>query len=263
MRENRENMIVVGADTSRVGVFPELGHQYYDQLREADMATRRELDDLSAIKLSHDWDATTCAYTYLRDAIKLVGANFKNSNNPDIMLPIANVMTLGITYSQDDYSEKEGNINVMFYIGDLVEDIVAMRNVTYTSNKAPLLVPTDVYEDEYQLLKTLDAATRRDMGNEYNYIIGHEWFYTTVAAYYFKNLLRQLYIKFMETNMSSQSLNFFDLIEININPKYANEDDETDNTIIGKITIAPGVSAKLGVKDDKYTDPGEDDDSVY
>lgn len=268
-KQKDENLIVVGRDTSKIGMIPETDHPYYIQLYEADMASKRELDTDSVIKMNHGWDVTTCAYVYLRDAIRLIGQTFKQKDDPTVTLPIADVMTLGITYSQSDLSEKEGNINIMFYVGNVVEDIVKYvaegkdlskdSMIHYVTKKAPLMIPSDNDEDMYELLKTLDRATRKDMSSEYEMMIGHDWFMTTVATYYFKNLLVQLYLKFLHEDMKSQSLNFFDLIEININPKYEDEEDETNNTIIGRFSIGPGVSAKLGVKDDGFTDPGEDD----
>lgn len=262
-RKKDDTMITVGQDTGRIGIIPEMDHPYYKQLYEADMKTKRELDTDSVIKMNHNWDVTTCSYVFLRDAIKLIGSTFQTRNDDSILLPITDVMTLGITYSQNDLSEKEGNINTMFFVGEVAEDIAAMKEIHYVTPEAPLIIPSELNEDLYSLIQTLDRATRKDMANEYNYIIGDEWVYLTVATYYFKNLLQQLYIKFMEDGMKSQSLNFFDLIEININPKYADEDDDSNDTIIGKFSIGPGVSAKLGVKNDEYTDPDVDDDLPF
>ena len=237
-----DNLITVGRDTSRIGIIPETDHPYYAQLYEADMRTKRDLDTDSMIQMNHGWDVTTCSYVFLRDAIKLIGSTFQTRNDETVILPIADVMTLGITYSQSDLSEKEGNINIMFFVGEVAEDIANMQEIHYVTKEAPLVIPSEEAE--------------------YDYTVGTEWFYLTVATYYFKNLLQQLYIKFMNDGMKSQSLNFFDLIEININPKYEDEDDETNDRIIGKFSIGPGVSAKLGVKNDGFTDPDVDDDNL-
>ena len=258
-----DNLITVGRDTSRIGIIPETDHPYYAQLYEADMRTKRDLDTDSVIQMNHGWDVTTCSYVFLRDAIKLIGSTFQTRNDESVILPIADVMTLGITYSQTDLSEKEGNINIMFFVGEVAEDIANMQEIHYVTKEAPLVIPSEEADDIYDILNTLDRACRKDMAAEYDYTVGTEWFYLTVATYYFKNLLQQLYIKFMNDGMKSQSLNFFDLIEININPKYADEDDESNDRIIGKFSIGPGVSAKLGVKNDGFTDPDVDDDLPF
>lgn len=261
----KKESMVVGRDTSRIGMIPEVDHPFYAQLHEAEMATKRDLLDYTNFEMNHGWDVTTCAYVFLRDAIKLLGSEFKRLNDATVTMDIENVLSLGITYSQSDLSEKEGNINVMFFVGNVMEDIMYFRNdIHYTDQEeAPLIIPSDLDEDEYVMMQTLEKAVRRDMSAEYDYVVGFEWFYYTVAVYYFKNLLQQIYNKFMNDGKKSQSVNFFDLIEININPKYEDEEDENNTNIVGRITIGPGVSAKLGIKDDSFTDPGEDDDLPF
>ena len=220
-------------------------------LEQVEHACRRELIQTYKINLNPGY-MTTIACVYAESIVRTLTRLMKEQ--PDgSSINFLDLFSVGYTNRQNDDADKDGNINVKYTPGEVIDSIMER-------DFAPAITPeewkgTIIEVVERECGKML--ATKHKMNANYSY----NW--TIVAYVYFQYLFRTLKVltkAAFENGKTMAMINFLEVFEahgimeqipMEDNPEIVNE----------KITvkIRPGFQSKLLIKDDDTTELQGDD----
>lgn len=216
----------------------------YDSLQVVDRLTKDKMRSLCGTNLQYEWLATTVAAAYLENSFKTLAIQITKLGYESSVVNINNLLVMTPSVRRNTEAEKEGNINMVFKQGSM-EPLVPALAPTGTLK---LLSPTD--PNMFNILDLVDKTTKVEVYKKYGITVSDSWLCTTIASYYIESMYEYVTSKVTDPSFDSKvaSINLFDDIEI-----YGAKHDDTV-----KISIHPGVDAKLFIKCDALTEEEDD-----
>lgn len=219
-----------------------------------DRATKEDLRDRHRMYLNHDWECNTIANTTIESLIKILYAHIKeNGVNvlelDDGALNFYDLIEMAVSNKKNEDAEKEGNINIKFFPGEKVEEIISddtprdQREVVYMEAKAAYSYPEDT--DRTKAMLKIDNISRRMLSDKFAVILPNDYMAISATCIFLENMYRVLVQKLVNSGKSMVSINFNDIVEFHAIRKENNAVD---------IKLRPGMGAKLIIKSDESTE---------
>lgn len=231
-----------------------------DDVLAIDRKTKEDLRLKHRIYMEADWDCNTTAHTVLSNIIKVLNAQICEQGvrilDPsfDNTFPFYDLIEIAASNKKNKAAEKMGNINVKFFPGGRVEQIIS--DDTANGDAQIQYISMDkcyVIENNEALTKAMlriDALSRRELKDKYEILMPKEWQTIAVTYVLLDNLYHHIIMKLVSTEKKQVMINFNDLIEFHAQKK-GNK---------AQIFIRPGFESKLIIKSDDATEYDEDDD---
>lgn len=219
-----------------------------------DQNTKEDVRRLHRLYISHNWQCNTIANAVIENMIRTIFMDLKNTRNGNTAFSFYNLIEAYVTVKRDEDAEKEGNINIAFRTGPLVDKIIA-DDTPREDREFTFITPEARYgaNDKDPLtakMLLLDKVTRKDLGDRYGILLPEPWMAVAIAVVFIENLFRELVMKIALTNKPSASINFNDNIEFHAIVK---KDGLT-------MSMRPGMNAKLLIKSDELTEADDDEE---
>lgn len=242
--------------SSRLYIIPQ-DEETRISLLNADRNSKVDLRRHFGIHEEHDWQCNTIATCYLELLIKALAMEVKHNGNADATINFYDLFTVFVTVKRNANAEKEGNINIVFVPGTKAIEMISDetpredRAIEYVSPEAFFTIQDD--NDMTALFLKIDSVSKLDLQHKYGIAMPHSWIITAIAYTFMENIFRELLYKLAMEKTSISSINFNDTVEMHA---------IVDGDGGVKITMRPGMNAKLIIKSDESTesDDGEDDD---
>lgn len=224
-----------------------------DDLLSIDRATKEDLRERHRLYLDNDWTCNTIANTVIESLIKILYAHIKD-NGVQILeieagaLNFYDLLEIDTSYKKNEDAEKEGNINIKFFPGDAVVEIISddtprdQREVTYVETKAAYSYPED--NDRTKAMLKIDHIARRMLSDKYSVILPNDYMAVATTCVFLENLYRVLTQKLVSSDKDMVMINLNDIIEFHAIRKGNGVD----------IKLRPGMGAKLIIKSDDTTE---------
>ena len=219
-----------------------------------DRHTKEDVRRKYGFYAENDWVCNTIANCYIEVIIRHLGLDVKDNGNADAMINMYDLYVPRITLKHNEDAEKEGNINIAFTNGPRVEELIkdtTPRDQQDLTRVDPSLVFSFEDKDRTEYYEKLDKVTRIELSRKYNITIPDskvKFIATAIADRFIENLIRELLYMIANSENEVESINFNDNIE-------CHAIKEEDNTV--RITLRPGMNAKLLVKSDETTENDE------
>ena len=229
-------------------------------LLNIDRNTKEDLRKRHRLYTNTDWENNTIATVTLETLVRILYTNIKE-NGVEILnadengnLNFYDLIELAATNKHNESAEKVGNINVKFFPGDKVKDIIEDdipredKEYEYMAADAAYSYPDDS-DRTYAMLK-IDKLARKVLADKWSIILPKDFMAISTTCIFLENIYRELVQKIVLTGKSSTTINFNEIIEFHaIKTK-----DGLD------IKLRPGMGAKLIIKSDESTEIESDND---
>ena len=219
-------------------------------LEQVEHACRRELIETYKIQLNPGY-MTTIACVYAESIIRTLTRLLRETPNGN-SINFLNVMTVSYTNRENEDADKDGNINVKYEPGEIVESIM-------DRDFAPTIVP-----DQWKgtIIEVVERECAKMLANKHKMNANYAYNWTIVAYVYFTYLFRTLKIltkAAFENGKTMAMINFLEVFELHGVMEQIPM-DENPEIVSEKITvkIRPGFQSKLLIKDDDTTEIQED-----
>lgn len=229
-------------------------------LLNVDRNTKEDLRMKHRLHVNTDWECNTIANTTVESLICILYANIKE-NGVSILnadengtLNFYDLLEIAATNKMNESAEKTGNINVKFFPGVRINDIISDdipredKNVEYIASDAAYSYPDDTNRTSAML--KIDKIARKQLADKYSIILPKDYMAVATTCILLENIYRELIQKIVLTNKPAVTINFNDLIEFHAIKKKDGVD----------IKLRPGMGAKLIIKSDESTEADEYDD---
>lgn len=219
-----------------------------------DRATKEDLRDRHRMYLNHDWECNTIANTTIESLIRILYAHIKeNGVNvlelDDGTLNFYDLIEMAASNKKNEDAEKVGNINIKFFPGEKVEEIISddtprdQREASYIEVKAAYSYPEDT--DRTKAMLKIDNISRRLLSDKFAVILPNDYMAISTTCIFLENMYRVLVQKLVNSGKPMVSINFNDIVEFHAIRKENNAVD---------IKLRPGMGAKLIIKSDESTE---------
>jgi hypothetical protein len=227
-------------------------------LLNVDRNTKEDLRNKHRLHVNVDWESNTIANTTIEVLIRVLYANIKENGvsvlnvDDNGMLNFYDLIELAATNKINESAEKNGNINVKFYPGELVDGIIADdvaredKQYEYISSEAAYSYPDDI--DRTNAMLKIDKLARKTLADKYSIMLPKDYMAVATTCVLVENIYRELIQKIVLTNKPAVTINFNDLIEFHAIRKKEGVD----------IKLRPGMGAKLIIKSDESTEADDD-----
>jgi len=230
-----------------------------------DRNTKYDLRRWHRLYLETDWQCNTIANTLVEYMIKVLYSHL-TSGNADVLrflpdcdnsvsgLNFYDLLIIKTTAKRNEDAEKEGNINISFYPGSRVEEIISddtpreERKYEYISVDARYSFPNN--PDLTKAMLKIEKMAARSLMEKNSIVLPKEFTAIATTYLFIENLYRELVYKLTLTKKPSVMINFNDIIEFHAITK-------KDGV---EIKLRPGMGAKLIIKSDETTEADEYDD---
>lgn len=225
-----------------------------EQLLNIDRMTKDSLARCHKIFVPQDWQCNTMANSYIESLIRTLELSMRQAG--EVAINFYDMFTAHVTVKTNNDAEKNGNINIEFIPGPTLQQIIG-RNVADAATEEPLTDITAVFgfgddktNPSYAQFSTIDRIAMMDLSEKYSITSPKDWLVTAVAYRFIENLVKYMMIALVAEDASLVSVNFNDNIEFHAM--------RTDNDSV-KITLRPGMNAKLLIKSDELTEMDDEE----
>lgn len=219
-----------------------------------DRATKEGLRERHRMYLNHDWECNTIANTTVETLVKILYSHIVDNgvnvlDLDDNSLIFYDLIEMAASVKRNDDAEKVGNINIKFFPGEKVEDIVSddtppdQKEVAYVEAKAAYSYPED--SDRTKAMLKIDNISRRMLSDKFAVVLPNDYMAIATTCIFLENMYRVLVQKLVNSGKSMVSINFNDIVEFHAIRKENNGVD---------IKLRPGMGAKLIIKSDESTE---------
>lgn len=240
-----------------------------------DRRTKEEVRSVYKIFVEHDWQNNTIANVAIENIIKSLAIDIVN-NHESAPINFFNLFSAIVSVKRNEDAEKEGNINISFTHGPIIDDLINNYDGKAIFNngeslieehenlpRLELLITPDsqtgrmpkngfnLSEKEAIRLAKIERATRMELSDKYSINIPDKAASSlTIAFVFVRNIFSFLLEKMKLSGKSTASVNFNDNIEFHSIQK-------ADQILL---TMRPGMNAKLLIKSDETTESEELED---
>lgn len=225
-------------------------------LKCVDEKTRSEVDLRYGILGDYNWEMNTIANSFLETLIstlKWFYQSSKASDDAEGEISFYDLFSITITNKVNGSAEKEGNLNVKFDAGPMVDDLI--------TNGPPPLYEGEVVKpniafgledpEDNDFWKKMDYQVKYGLSTRNGIMLSSKIDFVAVAITFtfFKNLFIELIqraalIEGEDDEEKIVSVNFNDNIEVHCIVKNGT----------ASIAMRPGMNAKLLIKNDEFTE---------
>jgi len=228
-------------------------------LLNVDRNTKEDLRRKHRLYTNTDWEGNTIANATVETLIRILYANIKENGvsilatDEDGTLNFYDLLELAASNKVNESAEKNGNINVKFFPGTKVDEIISDdipredKTIEYISADAAYSYPDD--SDRTKAMLKVDQIARKTLADKYSIILPNNYMAIALTCVFLENIYRELIQKIVLLNKSAVTINFNDLIEFHAIRKKDGVD----------IKLRPGMGAKLIIKSDESTEADDDD----
>lgn len=228
-----------------------------EDLLMIDRQTKEDLREIHRLYLNNDWECNTITYVTIETLVKILHAHIKD-HGVDILesggneINFYDILEMSASNKKNEDAEKTGNINVSFWAGEKVADIVSedtlreQQEVDFVEISAAYSYPED--SERTRAMLKIDNLARRLLSDRYAIVLPKDYMAIAPTYLFLKNLYRVLTEKLVNSGKGTTTINFNDIIEFHA---VKSKDNGID------IHLRPGMAAKLIIKSDEVT---EDDD---
>lgn len=244
---------------SKLYIIPGMGETRRDLLA-IDRSTKEVLRQKHRLYCNTDWESNTIATVTIETLSRILYTHI--AENGVQVLDIDNgscvnfyeLLEVTASNKKNKKAEKNGNINIIFYTGDRVNEIISDdiaaedRKIEYITAEAAYSFPDD-NEMTTAMLK-IDKLSRNILADKYSIILPKDYMAIATTVIFIEELYRELVKKLVLMDKNKVSINFNDIIEFHATKK--------DDGVV--IECTPGMGAKLIIKSDPSTENDELDE---
>ena len=222
-------------------------------LQAVDRKTMVDVENIYGSFIDYDWQANTITNCLVETFISTLAFMLESgAASNGVGIKFYDILQLAVSIKTNDKAEKEGNINIYFKPGEKIESLITDGPQEYSNVKISAQERFTVKDPEEELFYSqLDKNARYRLNIEHGIVLLDHLKYTVFAIAYtfFENLYCEILYRLSNLGDDSEekliSVNFNDNIEIH------GTLDENGNA---RITMRPGMNAKLLIKCDKVTE---------
>lgn len=227
-------------------------------LLNVDRNTKEDLRQKHRLFTNMDWESNTIANVTVETLIRILYANIKENGvsilamEEDGRLNFYDLLELAASNKVNEAAEKNGNINVKFFPGTVVDTIISDdvaredKQYEYITAEAAYSYPDD--SDRTKAMLKIDSIARKALADKYSIILPKSYMAIASTCIFLENIYRELVQKVVLLNKSAVTINFNDLIEFHAIRKNGGVE----------IKLRPGMGAKLIIKSDESTEADDD-----
>lgn len=236
-----------------------------EDLRAIDGIAKENARIKHRLFINRTWEANTITYTVVETILKVLSESILRngigilSDEADNTIDFYDLLQVVATYKKNEKAEKVGNINVKFFAGSRVNEIISddtptgQEKIEYMEAKAAYSFPENASLTDAML--KIDNAARRHLKDKFSILLPNSFNAIAIAYVFLEALYRHLVTKLVRSEKNSVMINFNDIIEFHALRKEGNTVD---------IRLRPGMEAKLIIKSDQTTEDEDDgNDSNY
>ena len=231
-----------------------------EDLLNADHRTKEDLRERHRMYVNSDWECNTISTVTIEVLVKILHSHIQD-NGVSVLdemdsdrLNFYDLIEVAASNKKNEEAEKVGNINVKFFPGARVEDIVSddvprdQKEVEFIELPAAYSYPDD--DERTRAMKKIDKIARKLLADKYSIMLPQDFMAISVTAIFLENLYRGLVDKVVLQAKPSVTINFNDIIEFHATKTSADDVD---------IRLRPGMGAKLIIKSDEATEMDDDE----
>lgn len=212
-------------------------------------ATRSTLMNDYRIRMNPAY-TTTFACVYLESIVTVLSKVMKTLKQ-DTEINFLDLFTVGVTNRDAEHGDKDGNLNVSFTPGPIVQSIMER-------DYAPKVNPEGW---KGTILQEVEKECAMTLSKKHKAVVDYMYNLTIIAYVYFEGVFRTLKLHARDAQQEGKmasSINFLEMVEIHCNLESIQNPENPDLTT-EKFTVKmrPGFEAKLLIKSDDLTEDDE------
>ena len=242
---------------SRLFVIPQ-DEQDYQLLSKVDNRTRITVRDKYGFILDYNWQSNTIANCLIENLILHLSFKVKEIGK-GVGDNFFDLFSASVSIKRNEKAEKEGNINIYFQPGKVIDDLIKDG----PDDNGPLQIklnPEEVFKSDNQedreFYKNLEYQTRYELGTNHGIMFPQTAKYYCFAIGY--EFIRNLIIEMLYELSSKDKDSEEKMITVNFNENIEFHALIKDDLVT--VTMRPGMNAKLLIKSDEITENTLDDD---
>lgn len=226
----------------------------------AQRAVTEKVEIMSRAKLISDYKIrlnsgymTTIACVYVESLITILVKLMRESKG-DSKINFLDMFTVESVNRENDDADKDGNINVKFIPGTVIQTIMER-------DFAPV-INEEMWEDT--IIKLVETECGKTLQTKHKMTSSNTAIWTKIAFVYFEYLFRVLKMlgkAAYDNGNVSASINFLELFEAHVTVEVIENPDNPE--LVREVytcKLRPGFEAKLLIKDDGVTEVDDEDD---
>ena len=222
-----------------------------------DRNTKEDLRLKHHLIVDRDWESNTIATTTIDIMIQVLHKTIVNNGltifdvDGSGMIEFYDLLTIATSNKVNESAEKTGNINVKFFPGERVKDIISddtpreEKKYRYEAIDAAYSYLED--EGMNRAMLKIDKLARKNLLENRNILLPKDFMAIAVTYVFLENVYRELMQKLVLTGKPIVTINFNDIIEFHATRK-------PDGAVIN---LRPGMGSKLDIKSDETTEKND------
>lgn len=195
---------------------------------------------------SRDFIYNTIFIREIEAMVSGLQSKLMSSRTDAVEINLCNIFHVKVSMKHNSDAEKEGNINVLFFmdpecpktLDELLSQLTQLKD-----KKGSLLIPSDRgLEGE---LHQIELAAKNNLSGKNSIIIADDWFITTITAAFMIATRNYCFQECIDRNVRGMHFNLMDMIEIFVKKN-------KDGTY--QFNMSPGEGSKLSIKYDGRTE---------
>lgn len=217
-----------------------------DFCEKVERASRNSILENYKVRLNASY-GTTFACAYLEALIRTLG-RIMVEQPKDAVLNFLDMIILSCDNREGEMGDKDGNINITFAPGPVVEQIMAR-------DYCPVISP-EIWQGT--IINEVEKCASTILSTKHKAVSDQLWRWTVIAYTYFEFVFRTLKLMAKEgaaEGKNSVSINFLEMMEIHCNVEQVQHPDNPELVSEEyRVKIRPGFQAKLLIKNDGATE---------
>lgn len=226
-----------------------------------DRSTKEILRQKHRLYSNTDWESNTIAATTIETVCQVLyshivdnGVSILNDENDQPYINFYDLLEVTPSNKRNKKAEKNGNINVVFYPGSRVDEIIGDntpvedRTFEYITAEAAYSYPDDA--DLTNAMLKIDKIARKILADKNSIILPKDYMAIATTVIFLEELYRELVKKSVMSGKRIVSINFNNIVEFHATRK--------DDGLV--ITATPGMCGKRIIKSDKSTEDDMDEE---
>ena len=221
-----------------------------DDVLAIDRRTKEDLRIRHHLYMDTDWKCNTIAFTIIETLVGSMNSQIIK-HGVDVLekgysLNFYDLIELGVSNKKNKRAEKNGNLNVKFRPGILVDEIISETKQEQEESQYISIAEAFGTGDEaiVNAMLVIDRTARRHIKDKYDIILPQDWEAIATSCIMLENMYRHILMKLTASDKNSVMINYNELFDLHAEKK----NDEV------AIYFRPGMLAKIGIKNDGATE---------